>query len=213
MLIGLHGKMTAGKDTVLDRLRLISDRFERFAFADKLKVSAMASLGFRNPVPVDPYDGSANPPLTDEELIALSNSLKENGDITVAFSHAGHRILTRITGREYLQYCGTEGGRDVFGQNFWVDQAMRPALAREDENTVPTSTDTRFPNEAEAILAARGEVWEIVGPETETGHHASETRLPDEMITLKIDNTIRDDDFASLDEQLRTLVQARMEHE
>lgn len=204
MILGLHGKMTAGKDTVLERLRLISDSFQRFAFADKLKISAMASLGFRN------WGGTA---LSDTRLIELSNALKENGDITIHFTLEGRPVTIRITGREYLQWCGTEGGRDVFGDNFWVDQAMGPALAIENENTIPTSTDTRFPNEAEAVLAADGEVWEVVGPvdpDAAPDTHASETRLPDEMITRTIDNTVRDDNFESLDAQLRKIVEDRL---
>lgn len=212
MILGLHGRMTAGKDTVLERLRLISDSFARFAFADKLKISAMASLGFR---------GSAekNNLATDEELIGFANLLKEYGTLTVMIEVPATEdtpavvIEKVITGREYLQYCGTEGGRDVFGADFWVDQAMKPALEAEQAGAIPASTDTRFPNEAEAVLAADGEVWEIVGPVSDTGTHESETPLPPELITLTIDNTVRDDDFKHLDAQLERLVKERLHGE
>lgn len=52
-------------------------------------------------------------------------------------------------------------------------------------------TDVRFPNEAERILSCGGEVW-LVDADVRQGPnkdgHASEVRLPDEMITRTIDN-------------------------
>ncbi len=202
MILGIHGRLHSGKDTVLERLKvLFPGKFVRHAFADKLKVSAMASLGFRK---------TENRERSDVELIALANSLKETGDITIYFMHAGEPHLVRITGRQYLQYKGTEGGRDVFGANFWVDQAMGPALRDEAEGLVPALTDTRFDSEADALLEQLGEVWRVVGPNDETGDHPSEIPLPDGVIATTIDNTVRGDGFANLDRQLLQLGQERL---
>lgn len=208
MLLGIHGKMGSGKDTVLARLQVISDKFTRHAFADKLKISAMASLGFRN----DPNDpsGEYQP---DGMLVAMANSLKENGDITIHFTHNGQRILTRITGREYLQFKGTEGGRDVFGTDFWVEQAMDPAIEAESDGKIPVLTDVRFENEAEALVDWEGEVWRVIGDNEDTGDHASEHPLAEKWITdgVTVDNTNRTDGYASLDAQLERLVKERIE--
>lgn len=204
MYIGLHGKMTAGKDTVLERLQIISEKFARFAFADKMKISAMASLGFRH---------HRTGTTTDDELIHFANLLKQHGEITVVITipregSSPIEVKKVITGREYLQYSGTEGGRDVFGRDFWAVQGMDTAGPLAQEGKTPTATDVRFPEEAEAIMGVRGEVWEIVGPEDPEAEesHESETRLPDHMITRTIDNTERGDGFKSLDAQLEKLV-------
>ncbi len=195
MLVGLHGRLGPGKDAVYERLCYHGFGPVRIAFADKLKVSAMACLGYSKD-----YFGEA---LLDEELVALANDLKDGGVIHIYLGEGGHHT---ITGREYLQYAGTEGHRDVFGSDFWVEQALLD-VTNETEGLY-TVTDTRFPNEAEAILARGGEVWRIIGANEETGDHPSEIPLPDEMIARTIDNTIRDDDFASLDQQLRSIMKA-----
>lgn len=195
MLVGLHGRLGSGKDAVYERLRVLGFEPVRIAFADKLKVSAMACLGYSKD-----YFGE---PLHDWELVALANTLKDGGVIHIDLGDGDHHT---VTGREYLQYAGTEGHRDVFGSDFWVEQALL-GVTNETEG-LHTVTDTRFPNEAEAILARGGEVWRIVGANEETGDHPSEVPLPDEMIARTIDNTVRDDDFASLDQQLRSIMGA-----
>jgi hypothetical protein len=75
-----------------------------------------------------------------------------------------------------MQRMGTEVGRNMFGQNFWVDMAI---------NNLPDGSkavfaDVRFPNEADAIKALGGEVWRVmrtgVGPAND---HISEHALND----------------------------------
>jgi len=52
---------------------------------------------------------------------------------------------------------GTEVGRELFGENFWIDQAFK----RADEYERVVFSDVRFPNEAHAIEQKGGEVWRI----------------------------------------------------
>lgn len=178
MLIGLHGEAGSGKDTAYGFIANATPPevpVRRDAFADRLKVSAARALGYPDP--------------DSEKCIALCNALKVNGEIIVFVEGdtAEERDHWVITGREYLQLYGTEAHRDVFDQDFWVNQVLDHYRKGE----LLVVTDVRFPNEAEAILAAGGTIWEIVRPNAakiaESGH-ASETRLPDDLIDLTIVN-------------------------
>ena len=188
MLIALHGKKKSGKDTSYERILRLLPTAKRVAFADKLKVSAMRSLG---------YSGA------DWELISLANVLKETGEITIDLGDG--RAPHTISGRKFFQWFGTEGHREVFANDFWVDQALIPVMGPElnHDTRVIIGTDCRFPNEAERIRELGGEVWEIIGiSDDDNDDHASEARLPDHLIDLTIDNTVRDDSFAHLDQEL-----------
>jgi hypothetical protein len=63
-----------------------------------------------------------------------------------------------FTPREALQKMGTEVGRDVFHQDFWVLQ-MENRLRFHDNPIV--ITDVRFPNEIDWIRKVGGKVFEI----------------------------------------------------
>jgi hypothetical protein len=75
--------------------------------------------------------------------------------------------------RRLLQVFGTEVGREMFGENFWVDLAFKQV---QQERVV--FADVRFPNEAQAIIDKGGQVWRV----QREGHkpvnlHASETAM------------------------------------
>ena len=85
------------------------------------------------------------------------------------------------TPRDFLQRLGTEGVRNVFGENTWVKATM---FGIEDDLKLGyphVLTDVRFPQEAAAILEAGGELWRIDRPGSETmstaGKHSSETAM------------------------------------
>lgn len=63
-----------------------------------------------------------------------------------------------FTPREALQLLGTEVGRDIFHQDFWVIQ-MENRLRFHDDSIV--ITDVRFPNEIKWIRSVGGKVFEI----------------------------------------------------
>lgn len=79
--------------------------------------------------------------------------------------------------RPLLQRCGTEAGRKTLWDSVWVDAAMRELPA----SGVVAFTDCRFPNEADAIKAARGFLVRVTRPgfEPAPDAHESETALDD----------------------------------
>lgn len=193
MLIALHGRLQAGKDTAFERIRLMNSDAQRLAFADPLKASAAAALD-----------------VTLEELEWMK--LSAMNSITVRVPLSGnpddYRFRTvSLTGRDYLQRYGTQSHRDVFGDGFWVDQALSQVADHTDSLYV--ITDCRFPNEAEAVSARGGLVIQVVGPEGDAaGGHASEQALDPQLIDFVVDNSVRDDNFESLDFQLNLILGA-----
>lgn len=185
-LIGLTGRMGSGKDTAYEIMSGLSNRVKRDAFADRLKRSAAYALGYEGPDPV-----------------GFCNELKEHGVIDIQ-GLTFHPAEVPISGREYLQWYGTEAHRDVFGQDFWI-RAVLPDVAdhiwfgRKDLNPddILVITDVRFQNEVEAIWQANGEVWEINADERLPAPrvtHMSEQKLKE--VDCVIDNNRSPEDFA-----------------
>ena len=152
MIIGLSGYARSGKDTAADHL-VSKYGFTRYSFAAPMK-EAMYRLN-----PIVSSDAIGNFRYKDlVDVYGLDKAKDSHPEI-----------------RRLLQVFGTEVGRDMFGQNFWVDLALNNAK----ENLVVIS-DVRFKNEADGIKAAGGQVWRInrlgIGPVTD---HASEIDLDD----------------------------------
>jgi hypothetical protein len=75
--------------------------------------------------------------------------------------------------RVLLQRLGSDVGREMFGEDFWVEQAFK---GLGDEDVV--FTDVRFPNEAEAVRGRGGVVWNVVRPGVGVANgHVSECAL------------------------------------
>lgn len=164
-IIGLAGKAGAGKNTVADILNRMFN-FEQLAFADALKAQAVA---------LDPIVAvyGDRPYHLSEMGIALEEAKVKYPEV-----------------RRMLQRLGTEAGRDMFGQNIWVDRAFE-TMDKYPEIDTWVITDVRFRNEVEAIQAAGGTVFRVV---RDDGHelgdntaHKSEVEL-DEMVLPEIDN-------------------------
>lgn len=207
-LIGLHARLHAGKDTAFDTVRQAAAAENlvavRQAFADPLKISGMRVLGLAassfGTDPAEDFKGG---------VIKTANHIKETGTVTVSWYDGDILRVHAITGRQLWQYYGTEAHRaedlgSSFGPDFWVDNLL-PADGPENEDynalvpwhqnfpgaDIAVVTDVRFANEAQRILGLGGEVWwidaeERLGP-NEDGH-ASEQKLPDEFITVTINN-------------------------
>lgn len=140
MIIGLSGYARSGKDTVADIL-IANAGFERIAFADKLR----AALYALNPIlDIVPERGA----------IFLQEVIDEFGWDGVKGTVFGPEV------RRLLQRMGTEAGRNVLGENIWVDATFKDL--DDDKNYV--STDCRFWNEAKSVKAKFGEVWRITRP-------------------------------------------------
>jgi len=131
MIIGITGLKNSGKDTAAQYL-VDKYEFERMAFADTLKEAAGALFN------VSPawIDAQKNDEFTRVKLMHYHEPLDERG----ATEHAADWSM-----REFLQRMGTEMGRHVFGENFWIEQAIRKVHSNKNY-VIP---DVRFTNEAQ----------------------------------------------------------------
>ena len=201
-LVAFHGRLGSGKDTAGERLAAMVDvSTHRLSFARMLKESAAAQFD----IPVEDWETYKNDP--DVKVLfqvgweQVHEWASDGGAIVEQ-----PKIIKEFTAREVLQRWGTEAHRQIFGDNFWVDQAFTSYDAQQShQNALYYVTDCRFENEALAVLNRGGCVVNIIGANEDTGTHASETPLPAGYITFEIDNTVRDDDFHQLDMQLKGL--------
>lgn len=183
MILGFHGKMGAGKSECARRLALYSSLpVIEVSFAAKLKESAAAVLG-----------------CTVSELEIWKNL----PDVRVQVRDVDRgETVTDQSARSFLQRYGTEGHRDVFGQDFWLDAAL-PITLSDYGDALYVVTDVRFANEAQRVRDLGGIVVKVLGPIGDTGTHASERELDGDFT---VDNARRDDGYASLDRQLIDLL-------
>jgi hypothetical protein len=87
--------------------------------------------------------------------------------------------------RGLLQRLGSEVGRNILGENVWVDLTFRNLP----DGSKIVVTDCRFPNEAAAIKQNGGEVWRVSRPGTEpVNMHPSETALDGWAFDRSFDN-------------------------
>lgn len=176
MIIGLSGYARSGKDTVAGMLMGIH-HYQRVAFADKIREFLYE---------IDPlvmFNG------TDFRLQDIIDS-KGWEDAKTEFPEI----------RRLLQDLGVSA-RDIFGNDFWIDQALRKYNVTEKI----VITDVRFKNEAAAIKRHKnGQVWRInrigIGPAND---HISETDLDDWEFDAVLQN---DSDMPNLIRQIRTLL-------
>ena len=166
-LIGVTGYARAGKDTI-GRILVERHGFQRVSFADKLRQVALA---------VDPF--VCIHPEADEGTSTIWARLTE-----VVEAWGWERAKEHEDVRRLLQRLGTEGGRNILGENVWVDAALRDL----EPGGSYVFTDVRFPNEANAIQARGGRVWRVTRPGFRPiNAHPSETALdnfqPDHTIS------------------------------
>jgi len=184
MLIGLNGRLKSGKDSTFKIIQDLYPEAERVSFAESLKVSAASSLKISR---------------------ELMEALKEHENINFTIDNVGHIIgqlptdlpveLTHwhMNMREYLQRYGTEAHRQIFGDSFWIDQAL--PLTTDHSNRLLVVTDMRFPNEVQRVQDLGG-ICVKVEREVSTAHgsHASEQNV-DDMMDMTLDNTGTMDDL------------------
>lgn len=151
-IIGLMGYAQVGKDTAA--ATLVADGYERIAFADALR-DMLYALN-----PIIRGDGICH-----DHGVRLQSVV----------NHAGwEKAKQSPEVRALLQRLGTEAGREVLGQNIWVRTAMEKAKP----GGKYVITDVRFPNEADAIRAAGGQLVRIMRPGFgPVNNHPSETAL------------------------------------
>lgn len=192
LLIAFNGFKSSGKNTAANvvsqwgaaRGLVVGQR----AFAGPLKLSAARAMGFPNAT-------------NENDAIVLMDALKDVGTITVEIPTLS--IMRAFTGREFLKWYGTEAHRDVFWEEFWVDQILPLAAGYPwwahfsemvDYNNsiapdIAVVTDCRFVNEATRVHELGGEVIEIHRPNIDDGdEHLSEQPLPRELVDATIEN-------------------------
>jgi hypothetical protein len=151
MIIGLSGYAQTGKDTIADYL-VKNYGFTRVAFADPIREAV--------------YRLNPKISIVDMRDVPLATAVDGLGWEAVKVESSDARWL--------LQRMGTEVGREMFGENFWVDQAMKKA-SKYDKVVI---TDVRYPNELEAILRHSGTAWRVIKDDVgAVNRHASETAL------------------------------------
>ncbi len=148
-LIGLHGAIGAGKDTVARMLVQRPDNIGATSFAAPIKDMLLAA--FRE--------------------FGLTRQLMEDRE-------RKEKPLPTInrSPRELLQTLGTDWGRDLIHQELWILHAEERVRHFRKFCSALVITDVRFENEASWIRAQGGEVWHIVRKLPENVHalHPSE---------------------------------------
>ena len=109
MLIALHGKLQSGKDTTFERIQKFVPDAERISFADPLKDSVAALLEISR---------------EEIELMKLTDDWAVKVYIP-SERFPNTNIVNSMSMRQFLQRYGTESHRDIFGDDFWVKQALK----------------------------------------------------------------------------------------
>lgn len=150
MMIGLSGWARSGKDTVASYL-VEKHGFVRVSFADQMRT---ALYNLDPSIDLDGYRISLRSAV---DLMGWEDLKSQSGDV-----------------RGLMQRMGTEVGRRLWGEDFWVEAAMKSMPS----NVDVVFSDVRYPNEAEAIRMGGGQLWRItregVGPAND---HDSEVSL------------------------------------
>ena len=193
-LIGISGKIGAGKDTVGIIIRQLGftnngGTWENMKFAGKLKIIASLLTG----IPIEKFEdqefkktilGSEWGKPTKQNPL---NAIEPFKDIT---------FVEMMSVRDLLQKLGTEAMRNGLHENVWVNALF--ADYSEDKQWV--ITDVRFPNEFKAIKEKGGIVIRVVRPhgytdpntgehkEIPLSYHPSETALDGHEFDYVIEN-------------------------
>jgi hypothetical protein len=169
-LVGFSGYARAGKDTAYSLLA--EQGWQRVAFAEPMR----------------------------EFLYRLNPMVGDNGRGAIRIADVIDRVgwdgyKETLHGKEMrglMQRLGTECGRELLGDNIWVDTALNGL----DPQGSYAVTDCRFVNEATAIRDRGGKIIRInrpgVGP---ANAHVSETGLDDYAFDAVIENDGSLEDF------------------
>lgn len=168
LMIGLCSPvMGSGKTTVAEYL-VRNHGFIRLSVASTLKAMTRTFLEESGMNPYDAAEIIADPELKEMPLKAL------NGN----------------TPRYAMQTLGTEWGRNLFGEDFWINAAINKAKSLMSQGYSVVFDDVRFTNEAEAIVANLGCMVRVVRPGANAAptDHPSEGQLNDYPCAYRIIN-------------------------
>lgn len=201
ILIGLHGVKGSGKDTTADFIEEFVAESDlgllavRRGFADKAKWAFMRQF---------------IPDITMADALKIVDRFKNDPEAYINFptvSLVGTQAFQgQITFRNGLAQFATEGGREIYGEDHWVDQLLHPNGVWEQEFDYADFcmiTDLRFPNELKRIQQYGGVNIKIRRKDAEDAVieeaarqgrevHASELGIPDEQFDYVINNDDND---------------------
>lgn len=200
MLIGFAGYAGSGKDTAAEAVVRELGAVRR-ALADPVKIGVTKL----NPV-LNTFLDTGQPRTVDHALITYG---WRGGFDDPSFFKAWDGVKRELPeARRLLQVFGTEVGRQLFGENVWIDQLLRFAV----DHSLVVVPDVRFPNEAVAIRE-QGLLIHVVRPGVGPANgHASEGLLQAAMGDVMLLNEGTVEDFQSLVvDTLRPYVQATAE--
>lgn len=156
-VIGFCGYAGSGKDEAAKAL--VEDGWQRVSFADPIREMALA---------IDPIIGVQFIESTGRmgEIQRLSRIVEES-------SWNNAKQFSEV--RRLLQRIGTEAGRDILGQDVWVNIGRDRALSC---GKSVVFTDVRFPNEVAMIRELGGQIVRIYRPGVGPANgHSSETLI------------------------------------
>lgn len=161
-VIGISGYARSGKDTIAEHL--ISKGYIRGSFADAIR----------------------------EALLRLDPVVNGNRVSTLVEQLGWEAAKSDPEIRALLQRLGTEVGREMFGDNIWIDHLFD---SLPDGSKVVIS-DVRYPNEAEAIEAIGGQVWRVNRPGiSAVNAHISDSALDEYTFPVVLSNSGSIDDL------------------
>lgn len=184
-LIGISGKIGSGKDTTAELIQLVTT----YGLNNLKEVRNVTPRLMDNQDFKEYTLQNANWQIVKyaENLKLIASLLtgiprKNFEDQEFKKTHLGPE-WNNITVREFLQTLGTRALRDNLNENVWVNSLF----GNFDESSQWLITDTRFPNEADAIKE-RGGIVVRVDRGLSTGDHPSETALDDYNFDYVIPN-------------------------
>jgi len=195
MIIGISGYSGSGKDLVGTIIQEISlNKWHIKKWAGKLKTIASILTG----IPVENFEDQE----FKKTLLGPEWGTVKDIPLNGVPVFADIQFNSLMTVRDFLQKLGTEAIRDSLHENTWVNATMvdyTPVqvqwadgpLGGYKDGPMPNwiITDTRFPNEAEAIKKAGGIVVRINRPGVQPiNPHLSETSLDDWNFDAVINN-------------------------
>ncbi len=174
-ILAISGRKGSGKSTVVEMLQgLLPMPYQHKLFAGPLKQMVGVMVG------VDPIR-------FEDQAFKLQPSPIANPD-------GGF-----YTYRHLLQVTGTDFGRDILGENVWVDSLFAPY--RPDDCWL--ISDCRFPNEVKAVENRSGMVIRVERPGLAYDPHPSETALDDYPFAHVV---INDGSIAELHDKIKAIV-------